>query len=396
MAAAKPLTDISIRNLKPGAARYEVPDPGARGLSVVVFPSGKRSFIVRYRIGGKQKKLTLAGGIKLTDARKDAADAMFEVSRGRDPSEAKKATKQKAAAAAADTVKAVCEEYLKREGKRLRTVKQRQRSLERLVYPALGHRQIDMVKRSEVIRLLDKIEDENGARMADDVLAVLRRIMNWHAARSDEFRSPIVRGMARTKSEERARSRILNDDELRKVWKAATAAEGPFPALVRFLLLTTARRKEAAAMARQELDGADWTLPASRNKTKLDLVRPLSQAAQAVLAKQPCIDGCAFVFTTNGTNPISGFSKFKRKFDKTCGVSDWTLHDLRRTARSLMSRAGVNSDHAERCLGHKIGGVRETYDRHKFYAEKKVAFEMLAAQIERIVDPQPNVVSLRR
>ena len=76
-------------------------------------------------------------------------------------------------------------------------------------------------------------------------------------------------------------------------------------------------------------------------------------------------------------------------------MTGWTLHDLRRTARSLMSRAGIPSDHAERCLGHVIGGVRGVYDRHEFHAEKKRAYEALAAQIDRIVNPQDNVVPLR-
>ena len=112
----------------------------------------------------------------------------------------------------------------------------------------------------------------------------------------------------------------------------------------------------------------------------------------AVLAKVPQIGNSDFVFTTDGKTPISGFSKFKRAFDLASDVSGWTLHNLRRTARSLMSRAGVPSDHAERALGHVIGGIRSTYDRHEFYAEKKHAFAALAAQIERILRPQDNVI----
>ena len=219
--------------------------------------------------------------------------------------------------------------------------------------------------------------------------------MNWHASRSDEFRSPIVRGMARTKGKDRARARILTDDEFRAVWKAADAMPGPFGAFVQFLLLTAARRAEAAAMTRSELKGADWTLPAARNKVKVDLIRPLSPAAQDVLAKLPRIGKAGYVFTTTGRSGLGGFSKFKRKLDKLSGVAGWTLHDLRRTARSLMSRAGVPSDHAERCLGHVIGGVRGVYDRHEFHDEKKRAYEALAAQIDRIVNPQANVVPLR-
>jgi integrase len=112
----------------------------------------------------------------------------------------------------------------------------------------------------------------------------------------------------------------------------------------------------------------------------------------AVLAKVPQIGNSDFVFTTDGKTSISGFSKFKRAFDLASGVSGWTLHDLRRTARSLMSRAGVPSDHAERALGHAIGGIRSTYDRHEFYREKKHAFAALADQIDRILRPQDNVI----
>jgi integrase len=108
----------------------------------------------------------------------------------------------------------------------------------------------------------------------------------------------------------------------------------------------------------------------------------------------PRILNAHFVFSTSGYTPIGGFSRRKQKFDQQCGVTDWTLHDLRRTARSLMSRAGISADHAERCLGHVIGGVRGTYDRHRFQDEMLHAYEALAAQIERVVNPTPNVVSL--
>jgi integrase len=77
-------------------------------------------------------------------------------------------------------------------------------------------------------------------------------------------------------------------------------------------------------------------------------------------------------------------------------VSGWRFHDLRRTARTLLSRAGVDADTAERCLGHGMGGVRGTYDRHRYEIEMLRAFEALAAQLQRILDPQNNVVSLAR
>jgi integrase len=165
-----------------------------------------------------------------------------------------------------------------------------------------------------------------------------------------------------------------------------------FGAFVRFLLLTAARRGEAAQMEWSEVAGTDWLLPAARNKTGQDFLRPLSDAARAVLAALP---PGRWVFTITGRRPLSVFVPLRRALEDASSVSGWTLHDLRRTARSLMSRAGVPTDHAERCLGHVIGGVRGFYDRHEYHEEKRQAFEALAGLIARIVDPRPNVLPIR-
>jgi integrase len=82
----------------------------------------------------------------------------------------------------------------------------------------------------------------------------------------------------------------------------------------------------------------------------------------------------------------------KERLDEASVVSGWTLHDLRRTARSLMSRAGVQTDHAERCLGHVIGGVRGVYDCWEYLPEKRAAYDKLAGLVERIVNPPADVV----
>src|SRR5262249_11919800 len=262
---------------------------------------------------------------------------------------------------------------------------------ERHVYPTLGARPIAEIRRSEIVGLLDRIEEGIGSAMATLTLAIIRKVMNWHATRSDDFLSPIVRGMART--QEKARDRVLTDDKIRKVWGNGN---GVFGAYVRFLLLTAARRNEAAQMTWAEMEGSDWTLPAARNKTGVDLVRPLSLAARQILEALPRRGN--YVFTTNdGLRPISSLSLFKRQLDAASGTQGWSLHDLRRTARSLMSRAGVPTDHAERCLGHVIDGVRGVYDRHAYHAEKAQAFEALAGIIERIVSgTQAGVVQLKR
>jgi Arm DNA-binding domain len=385
------VTDIGVKNLKPRAQPYEAP-LGNR-LYASVQPTGHRTFTFRYAHppGGKRYKVTLKAGISLAAAMREAADMAYQLERGINPAIARREQRQEVQRALADTLRAVCEEYFRREGGKLRCAKERRRLLNRLVLPALGDMPIRQIRRSDIIRLLDKIEEQNGPAASQTALAALRVICNWHAVRDDAFMSPIVRGMTRRRGHEHARSRILDDAELRAVWQAAEADTGLFGPLVQFLLLTSARLREASNMAWAELQGADWTLPESRNKTKLPLFRPLSAAAQDVLARLPRAG--EFVFST-GRRPIGGMEWRKARFDKQCGVTGWVLHDLRRMARSLMSRAGVTSDHAERCLGHVIGGVRGTYDRYEYRREKQQAFEALAAQLDRIVRPRDNVTAL--
>jgi integrase len=189
--------------------------------------------------------------------------------------------------------------------------------------------------------------------------------------------------MGRTKVKEYARERTLSDDELRAVWKAAEEFPGPYGYFVRFVLLTATRREEAGSMARKELSGDDWIIPAARMKAKQEHLVPLSIAAKSILLSMP--DLGRYVFTVNGVRPISNYHEYKAALSKASGVTDWRLHDLRRTARSLMSRAGVAPDIAERCLAHTIGGVRGVYDRYAYHKEKKEAFEALAGIVKSVL-----------
>jgi integrase len=367
-------------------------DTTQSGFGLMVTAAGHRSFVVQYRADRTSRRMHLKPGLGLADARREAKAILGRVAKGGDPL----SDKRKAAQASANSLRAVVEAFLHREGPKLRSADERRKTFERLVYPKIGAAQIDAIRRSDIVRLLDGIEDKSGPRMAHVVLAYISRVFNWHAGRHDDFRSPLVRGMGRVNAQERARSRVLSDAELRAVWTTAEASGKLFDRYVQFVLLTAARRNEAANMTRDELEGADWLIPASRMKSKQDHLVPLSQKALETLAKLPTIgrpDG--FVFTNNGRRPFRGFVAFKADLQRRSGTGGWTLHDLRRTARTLMTRAGVPADHAERCLAHVIGGIRGTYDRHSYRDEKARAFEALAGLIERIVHPPgANVVKL--
>ena len=384
------LTAKSIEHLRPIAKRREIPDSGCRGLYLILQPSGARSYAIRYRHRGVPKKLTLKGVTSLADARATATQALRELASGADPAAARKEAAIKAAVAKADTVAAICECYLKREGLRLRTLDQRRAIFAKKIYPVIGDLPVSELRRSEITSLLDKIEDKSGARAADMALAMLRRVFNWHSLRSDDFASPIVRGMGnRFNSKERRRTRVLGDREIASVWAAASAGGAqPYGALIKLALLTSARRGELASLRWDEIDGdGTWTLPAGRSKTKTEITRPLSRAARQIVDQQSRIDGCAYIFSLNGITPTQNFSAPKRALDSASGVADWRFHDLRRTARSLLSRAGVNVDIAERCLGHAMAPIRDTYDKHRYIDEMRHAFEALAAQLDRIVHP---------
>jgi integrase len=365
---------------KSAAAQTDYFDETVPGLALRVSGTTKAWSLLYSRADGRRARMTLGRypALSLAGARSAALEAKGAVAEGRP--------------IGTDTFAAVWAEFYRREAPALRSAERRKRLFERLILPTLGERPIGEIRRSEIVALLDRIEDQNGSMTAHLVLAYLSRLFNWHASRTEEFRSPIVKGMARIKPAERARDRVLSVDELRALWPKA----GPF---VRFLLLTAVRRSEAAGMRWDELDGSLWIIPAARMKGKAEHIVPLSAAALSCIGmgailsegQEPVIDRvpmaadgrAAFVF--GGSRPLGGLSHIKRRLDEACPLAHWTLHDLRRTARSLMSKAGVNKDIAERCLAHAIGGVRGVYDRHAYLEEKKAAFDALAALIERIV-----------
>jgi integrase len=390
------------------------------GFAVRVTAAGTRSFVWFHRVDGRPHLETIgrwdenAGGGSLSvlqailaaTVRAKAVRDQKEDPRPDRTRRLEDADKPKGATIA-DLLDGFIDRYVEKEAK-LRSAQAIRSAFDRLVKPVIGGLGIYDIRRSHVVEMLDDIADEHGPVMADRALAYLRKAFHWRAARDDDFRSPIVKGMARTKPKERARDRILADDEIRDLWTALDQLDRPgcYAPYIRFLLYTAARRDEAAKMQWSELRHDIWTVPAERYKNKQTHVVPLSKPAHDLIGDRP--KGGAeqpFVFSTSGGKlPLSPQGDTKRALDKhiarirkTAGrepMARWTLHDLRRTARSLMSRANVPADHAERAIGHAIAGVRAVYDHHKYLDEKRDAFEALAGQIARILRPTDNVINV--
>jgi integrase len=277
---------------------------------------------------------------------------------------------------------------------KLRSEKEIQRYLDTKILPAFSGRVFTSIGRGDVSKLLDKIVDESGSRTADIALAVLSKMINWYATRHDDYTSPIVKGMNRYNSKERQGKRILTDDELRAVWTAAEAND-MFGAFIRMALLTGQRREKIASMKWADIDGNVWTIPTEeREKTNAgELVLPPD--AVAILDAIPRFANSPYVFTA-GNSYLKSFTDEKNRFDAKVPIAPWRVHDLRRTAKSLMAAAGVLPHVSEQVLGHSIKGVEGIYDRHKYRDEKVEALLRLSHKIREIVNPAPdNVTQLR-
>lgn len=417
----KLLTPAALTQRAPASGRIEVRD-NQSPLILRITAQGNRSFIVRTRVKGEGQPIRLTyeapAHISVLDkARTWAVEAVSQCRRGVDPRPLKAAT-EAAARADAEALDlnrfgAVASRFLEKHASKNRSFDETRRVIETYLRPTWGERQIADIGRADVVALLDRIESRTfktakgkllgGPVQADRVLAQLRKLMNWHATRDGAYVSPIVKGMARTKPNERARTRVLSDDEIRLIWPLLS---GTYGRVLKMLFYTAQRVGEVAQMRRSQI-GVDGVLaiPAAAYKGKRPQFVPLASPALELIRGQPQIDGADIVFGAerNPNKQIDIWSTYKADLDaRITAVNDgeaiphWVVHDIRRTCRTLMSRAGVRPDIAERVLGHVIAGVEGVYDRHAYVDEKRHALEALAAQLDRILNPAPNVVPMAR
>lgn len=394
MVAVAGLTDAKIKALKPPeSGQTEYRDALVPGLRLRVGSSGTKTFILRKRIGGRARNLTLdryhERRFTLADARKKARALISDIEAGAEPQARGRARRT---AEGANTVAAMFEDYRAAKADR-RSVAEIERIFRKYVLPEIGGRLADSITRADITRLVDSIA---APTMARAVGAQLSAFYSWAMPRLDRLESNPCRD-AWKPPKPPSRDRVLSNGEIAALWKASLEGPAPFGPGIRLLLLTLQRRDEvfSADVAEFDLECAIWTIPGNRAKNGIAHIVPLSSAALAEIG--PLIgdrrEGKLFPARGRPEHAPSGFSRswarIREAVERELGrpVERFTMHDLRRTGATGLQRLGVRLEVTEAVLNHvsgSRGGIIGVYQRHHFTDEKRQALELWAAELRRL------------
>lgn len=381
------LTSKMIDALPPAKGkRYEVRDALLPGLHLRVSASGGKVFYLSKRVDHRMRRIKVGAypGVSLAVARQKARDILMSIELGEFDQDEPEVEEVHAL-----TLKEVIPQFIELYAKlRTRDWKGSERVLEK--FSSLYDRPINEIKRSDIVRVLDKLVADGTPTRANRALAAIKKLMNWCIDRGTVETSPVAHLKMPTK--EVARERVLNADELRLCWHMAEAEGFPFAPCVQLLMLTGQRRGEVSGMRWSELDfdNTIWTIPAKRAKNGSTHIVPLSPLAMQIIRSVPRYLNSDFVFTTTGRTPISGFGRLKDRLDTAFGpdAEDWRIHDLRRTVATNMAMLRIQPQVIEAVLNHKSGivsGVAAIYNRHAYQDEKREALEAWANRVREIV-----------
>jgi integrase len=334
------------------------------------------------------------GAIDFGKARAAAKELYARKALGQDPAGERKESQ----ARAGETFEACVKLYLTRrrtEGKlRASTQSEIERHLARNL-KALHALHIDKVDRRAIAVELARLA-ERGPVQANRTRASLVKFLNWCAGEGYIDANP---AMFTNKNAEQPRDRVLNDDELRKLWHADPG--GDFADIVKLLALTGARANEIGQLRWSEvdLDRDVIALPAARTKNRRAHLIPMSATVRAILEARPREDGRDPIF---GRAPrgFNGWSRAKERLDKQLNIPPWVVHDLRRVVSTGMNEIGISPWVVEAVLNHVSGtraGVAGRYNRSQLQADKAQALTRWDDHLMAVVEGRDsNVTPLHR
>ena len=388
-----------------------------KGFGLRVTAGGAKVFFFQYRAGSAVRRMVLGdyGVVTVDRARAEAEILRGQVRKGEDPKEARQAARRAitaaraaaAAAAKADTLtfQALTERWrdLQLGNRGARYQKEAPRAL-LAWFSAWATRPAHSITAAEAVLALDKVRADSGPGAARSAYLYARGMYAWASKRQMLEANPfaVIQGPERVKD----RDRVLADEEVAEIWRAAEGLGWPMGAFTQFALLTLQRREEAAGLRWAELspDLSLWTLPAERAKNGKAHVVHLAPAARAILKAAPRMKSSPFVFTTTGKAPVSGFSRAKAMIDavitaarekakrEPAELEPWRLHDFRRTGVTRLAALGFPPHVCDRLLNHvqgAISGVAAIYQRHEFFSERQQALEAWARHVVALSTGKP-------
>lgn len=379
---AKNFSDKYLNSLKPKDKPYQVRD--AKGFAMRILPSGTKTFLFIYETNGKRKQLNLGNYpyTTLAEARKKYNEVSEAWIKGEPLVKEPEPVEEEVL-----TVKSLIEKYLKSgKGNKEEWEDMKKSTLERhlkdwFIRPASS------IKKSEAVEVIEKArENGDGAALllCKTATAMYTYAIDAGLLESSPF-TRIQRAVPAIKAQ--PRSRFLNEQEIREVWKKIDETKGleDLKKILKIILLTAQRPGEVFGMHRREINGDWWTIPAERAmKGKRDHRVFLTKTVKDLIG-----DREGYIFPNSiasGTGHISrpSVNQFAIKVNGET-TNKWTPHDLRRTARTHMSRLRIPREHAEAVLNHAKGGMVKVYDQYEYDDEKREALQAWERELLRLV-----------
>lgn len=391
------LTDAKIKSLKaPAAGQVEIKDAVVPGLRLRIGASGARTFLLRKRVGGAVRNITIgrySERFGLAEARKKARTVLSDIEAGGDPYEH---APRPMRGAAAGTVRGMWPDYRAAKADR-RSIAEIERVFKRHLLPEFGDRLPEAITRAEITRFIDGIAVKTPV-MARLILGQFSSFYGWAMPRLERLQANPCRDAGRPPPP-KPRDRVLSQQEVGVLWNILEEEGPPYGPAIKLLLLTGQRRNEVFSADRAEFDvaAAVWTIPTTRAKNGVAHLVPLSREVLDVLAELDADEESPKLFPARGSNESgpSGFSKamarIRGAFEEQLGeqAQHWTLHDLRRTVATGLQRLGVRLEVTEAVLNHISGsraGIVGVYQRHNYFEEKKAALEAWSREARRLAE----------
>lgn len=387
------LTDKQLAAFKPKQGRYSVHD--GSGLYLEVWPSGVKSWRVRYLQNGHRRRINLGRhpGLSLAAARVKRNELTEAIRAGSSPADERR--KQKQEMLRGLTVKGFGERYLCEVVTRARKdPTPMRRYLERDVYPVIGSMPVSLVRAEHVRELVFAIRDAGHGQAAVAVRNLLKRVWDYALVCGMAADNPVRMTPVKYISIAKARDRALNEAEIGMFLRRLDAASlRPKLKIALRLILLTLTRKSEVRLARWEhidLERGEWEIPPEHSKTGTGQIVYLSRQASALLERlRPPAERVGYVFPalgSDGSSPI-GQSTLNRALGRAQrGIAHFTVHDLRRTGATRLSEMGYNPDWIEKALNHKLRGVRGIYNRAEYGAQRREMLQGWADSLDSLQD----------